>query len=526
MDAEGLNPFQGAQPFIGYVSELLEVTSGFRNGKSFLVAGGERCGKAAFLAQVNEQVGRGGVTGLEAFPRLIDLRARVPRSTFEFFALLYREIVRDCPKVKPWKQAPASQPYQVFLDRLQDAVPELEKRHGRDWLAVLLIDKLDLAKGAGRLELDNAEHTEVFYNLRNLFDSSQFKRQLRLVASGGSDMYKLTRQGSPLANILEAVWLRRFTEEEAEELLSAGPEWMREFRDELFVLSGRHPALLRELAARLWEAGPGASLTAVEKRCRQDLGGLFGRWKEMLGRQRCAVYQAIVDSEGQATAAELRRRAGVEEIDEPLRMLSFHGLIDDSGSRSAFAGTMFRDWFRLNAWVSAPASTPQAPDVDGPVRAIYSRMLGDATVHGKGRALEELVAAIFAAIPGFEVIKRNVTTETEEIDVAVWNNGTDSKWSRESELILIECKNWHSQKVGKNEFVIFRQKLLNRAGRARLGFLVCTGTFAETAELEKLRMSQDMTLVVLIDGAGLQKLVESRDRGAVLREMVTGAAMT
>lgn len=108
----------------------------------------------------------------------------------------------------------------------------------------------------------------------------------------------------------------------------------------------------------------------------------------------------------------------------------------------------------------------------------------------------------------------------------VWNGAADSKWSRESEFILIECKNWHSHKVGKNEFVAFRQKLRNRFGRARLGFLVCTGVFAETAELERLRTSQEGTLVVLVDGAELRELVESGDRGSALRQMVTRAAMT
>lgn len=521
---EDLNPFH-AHRFTGYADELRRVSSGFRNGKSFLVAGGERCGKASFLAQVQEQVGRHGVPGFQAFPRLIDLRAEVPNSAFEFFGRLYREIVQDCPGLEVWTQAPPSQPYQAFLQRLQVAAPKLEQHHGPDWLAVLLIDRMDLAKGGARLDLGNPGHTEVFHNLRNLFYNSAFRRHLRLVASGGSDMYTLITQGSPLANILEPVWLRGWTEPEADGLLAAGPHWMRAFRDELLALSGRHPALLQDLAARLWDAGPRASLRAVEQRCRQDLGGLlFRRWKEMLGPQRCAVYQAIVESDGKATVDELRQRAAVEEIDEPLRVLSFHGVIDDNSPMPTITGTMFRDWFRQNAWVAKSHAQQDAGHHH--IKTLYAAMQADTTIHGKGRALEELVAAIFSSVPAFEVIKRNATTETEEIDVVVWNKGSDSNWSRESELILIECKNWHSQKVGKNEYVCFREKLLNRSARAKLGFLVCTGSFAETAEIEKLRSSKEPTLVVLIDGESLRELAESPDRGAKLRHFVTQAAMS
>jgi hypothetical protein len=77
-------------------------------------------------------------------------------------------------------------------------------------------------------------------------------------------------------------------------------------------------------------------------------------------------------------------------------------------------------------------------------------------------------------------------------------------------------EDWHSQRVGKNEFVLFKEKLKNRSGRAKLGFLICTGTFADTADIEKLRTSQDDTLVVLIDGADLRELVRSRNRGDTL----------
>jgi FixJ family two-component response regulator len=143
----------------------------------------------------------------------------------------------------------------------------------------------------------------------------------------------------------------------------------------------------------------------------------------------------------------------------------------------------------------------------------------------KGRALEEMVASMFASISGFIEIGRNVNTATEEIDLVFRNASRDANWERESQIILVECKNWHSQRVGKNEFVLFKEKIENRAGRCKLGFLVCTERFAETVEKEMLRSSKSNLLIVPIDGNDLRELVEAKNRSEVLRSFVDGALL-
>lgn len=65
----------------------------------------------------------------------------------------------------------------------------------------------------------------------------------------------------------------------------------------------------------------------------------------------------------------------------------------------------------------------------------------------------------------------------------------------------------------------------NRVGRCELGFLVCTESFAETIEKEMLRSSKTNLLVVPIDGAGLQDLVESPHRSELLRTLLDKALL-
>lgn len=123
----------------------------------------------------------------------------------------------------------------------------------------------------------------------------------------------------------------------------------------------------------------------------------------------------------------------------------------------------------------------------------------------KGRSLEELITRLFSTIPGFTVSGR-VRTETEEIDISILNNSADPRFTREEALILVECKNWTS-KCGKNEFVLFKEKMENRKGRCSLGFLVSWNGFKCTVTKEMLRGSHERILIVPIDGRQVREAV-------------------
>jgi len=123
----------------------------------------------------------------------------------------------------------------------------------------------------------------------------------------------------------------------------------------------------------------------------------------------------------------------------------------------------------------------------------------------KGRALESLVARLFESVAGFTVTGR-VRTATEEIDISILNDSQEARLRREEALILAECKNW-SGKCGKDEFVIFHEKLENRSERCSLGFLVSWNGFTSTVTKEMLRGSRERILVVPLTGAVIREAV-------------------
>jgi hypothetical protein len=151
--------------------------------------------------------------------------------------------------------------------------------------------------------------------------------------------------------------------------------------------------------------------------------------------------------------------------------------------------------------------------------------MGTGTAYEKGVRLEELTSRLFGTVPGFSCSGR-VNTVTEEIDIRIRNAAMDDRiWSRESALLLAECKNW-STSCGKNEFVTFKDKLRNRAGRVSLGFLVSWNGFASTIEDSMLRGSEGNLVVVPLEGKHLREAVrdntfaemlEARHEWAILR---------
>jgi hypothetical protein len=85
----------------------------------------------------------------------------------------------------------------------------------------------------------------------------------------------------------------------------------------------------------------------------------------------------------------------------------------------------------------------------------------------KGRAFENLTCYVFGAVPGITITMRNALNvfESEEIDVAFWNDLDPNGFDFLPRIILVECKNW-SRTVGAQDVSWFDSKLQARG----LGF--------------------------------------------------------
>lgn len=143
------------------------------------------------------------------------------------------------------------------------------------------------------------------------------------------------------------------------------------------------------------------------------------------------------------------------------------------------------------------------------LEALIDSVENAANNQSKGRSLEELCSRLFETVSGLSVTQR-ILTETEEIDIYIVNGSEDHRLRREGAIIVAECKNW-SGRCGKNEFVVFLEKIRNRSQRATLGFLVSWNGFADTITKEMLRGAREEVLVVPLSGSDLRKAVRDKN---------------
>jgi len=123
-----------------------------------------------------------------------------------------------------------------------------------------------------------------------------------------------------------------------------------------------------------------------------------------------------------------------------------------------------------------------------------------ATTADQGRALEDLICYVFSQVPGISITRRNEMNvfHTEEIDVALWNDGYADGFFFLPNLILVECKNW-STSVGSAEVNWFDTKLRNRG----LSFGVLVATNGITGDAADLTAAHSIVAAALREGRRL-----------------------
>lgn len=134
------------------------------------------------------------------------------------------------------------------------------------------------------------------------------------------------------------------------------------------------------------------------------------------------------------------------------------------------------------------------------VQAFLDAGAAAATRAEQGRALEDLICYVFGLVPGIAITKWNEMNafNTEEIDVALWNDGHPEGLFFLPNIILVEAKNW-SQAVGSGEVNWFDSKLRNRG----LDFGVLIATNGITGDAQDLTAAHTVVAAALREGRKL-----------------------
>lgn len=165
-----------------------------------------------------------------------------------------------------------------------------------------------------------------------------------------------------------------------------------------------------------------------------------------------------------------------------------------------------------------------APIARATTEAYVEAGANGATTAVQGRALEDMICYVFGQVPGIAITHRNEMNafQTEEIDVALWNDGHADGFFFLPNIILVECKNW-SNRVSSAELSWFDAKLRSRG--LSFGVLVAargiTGDPADVTaahsivasalrEGRRLVVVKSDELLALADSAELVRLVKEK----------------
>jgi hypothetical protein len=142
-----------------------------------------------------------------------------------------------------------------------------------------------------------------------------------------------------------------------------------------------------------------------------------------------------------------------------------------------------------------------------------------ATRNEKGKALEDLICYLFEKIPGLSLTERNVknTYESEEIDVAFFNDQHTTGLKFLSQILIVECKNWNAP-VGSSEVGWLAWKVRRRS--LECGILVAANGI--TGDAKDGKDAHDIVTAALADGIRLLVITRAEIEGLhSSKELVT-----
>lgn len=131
------------------------------------------------------------------------------------------------------------------------------------------------------------------------------------------------------------------------------------------------------------------------------------------------------------------------------------------------------------------------------IRELFAKSDAATTKAEKGAYLEDLAVYLFEMVPGITMTARDNKNicDTEEIDIALWNEQHPRGFKTLNFLILVECKNWSSP-VGSMEVSWFLTKIKNRG----LDFGILIAANGITGSVEDKKHAHDVISKALADG--------------------------
>lgn len=159
-------------------------------------------------------------------------------------------------------------------------------------------------------------------------------------------------------------------------------------------------------------------------------------------------------------------------------------------------------------------------EINNALLEFYSQAKNETDAFKKGERFENFVSLLFQSIGYSKVSKRVIDKSLNEVDLIIRNEINDSFLSKFGKYILIECKNKPKEKVDKNTFIVFNNKLIHTNNLSELGILATTGYVSRNTYIEAVRTSHDVRKIIFLSNKEFEALILSNDKLETFKEII------
>jgi DNA-binding NarL/FixJ family response regulator len=150
----------------------------------------------------------------------------------------------------------------------------------------------------------------------------------------------------------------------------------------------------------------------------------------------------------------------------------------------------------------------------------YAETKNEPNTFLKGQKFENFIALLFGSLGYKEISKRVKDLSLNEVDLIVRNEIDDSFMNKQGSYLLIECKNKPEAKVGKNDFIVFKSKLENSNGQAKIGFIITSGYISRNTYIEAVRGSISGNKIYFLSNPEIERLINAPDKLYELKKIM------
>lgn len=153
------------------------------------------------------------------------------------------------------------------------------------------------------------------------------------------------------------------------------------------------------------------------------------------------------------------------------------------------------------------------------LESLYADAKNEVDTYQKGKKFEYFVAMLFSLMGFNHIENRNRDKSLNEVDLILRNDIKDTFFSKFKQYILVECKNT-AENVDKNQFILFKEKLVQTSGLADLGFLVTAASLKKTAYYEAMRVSDKSFKIIFLSNVEISEIIASNDPIDSLKKII------